>query len=124
MMARNISGPTRVVLACALALLACSERSHPPPAGPGDDGGVEMVTITNFSFGPATIIVERGTTVRWRNQTSTFHTVTPEGHTAFEEFQTNAPDQTFDVRFDAPGRYSFYCQPHRALGMMGVIEVR
>jgi plastocyanin len=107
----------------ALGLAGCSGRSE-PPAGPGDGGDVETVTITNFAFGPATVTVDRGTTVRWRNTTSTFHTVTPDGHTAFQEFQTNAEDQTFEVRFDQPGRYMFYCQPHRTLGMMGVIEVQ
>jgi plastocyanin len=114
---------TLVGLMSALGPAGCSDRSD-PPTGPGDDGEVRTVTITNFAFGPATITVDRGATVRWRNATNTFHTVTPDGHTTFEEFQTNAQDQAFDVRFDAPGRYMFYCQPHRALGMVGVIEVR
>ena len=32
--------------------------------------------------------------------------------------------ETFDVRFDAPGRYRYYCEPHRALGMMGEVVVQ
>ena len=123
MIARRRARLALATFISTLGLAGCSERSE-PPAGPDDGGDVETVTITNFAFGPATVTVDRGTTVRWRNMTSTFHTVTPDGHTAFQEFQTNAQDQTFEVRFDQPGHYMFYCQPHRALGMTGVIEVR
>jgi plastocyanin len=50
--------------------------------------------------------------------------VTPDGHVAFTERQMNAPGQTLEVRFDAPGRYRYFCEPHRALGMTGEVVVR
>ena len=106
-----------------LALAAgCSDRSD-TPMDPADDG-VPTVTIANFAFGPATITIDRGTTVRWRNGTATFHTVTPDGHSVFAEWETNSQGQTFEVRFDQPGRYEYHCEPHRVLGMTGVIDVR
>lgn len=117
-------------LRCAAALLglsalsfACSERyESPTPPPPG--GTVVEVVLSNFAFTAPTITVDRGTTVRWRNSTSTFHTITPDGHQAFAERQTNAAGQTFDTRFDAAGTYRYYCSPHRALGMTGEVIVR
>lgn len=113
----------RVVwLVVPLVMLACSE--HDIPAEPIDNGdGVTEVTISNFAFAAPTVTIARGTTVRWRNTTGSFHTVTPDGHLAFVERQTNAAGQAFETRFDTPGRYRYYCVPHRALGMTGEIVV-
>ena len=83
-----------------------------------------IVTLGNFAFTAADLTIDRGTTVRWRNATPTFHTVTPDGHEAFQEWQTNTQNQTFEFRFDQPGTYRYFCAPHRALGMTGVITVR
>jgi plastocyanin len=105
-----------------LLTLACSE--HQEPMEPIDNGSdVTEVTIANFAFSAPTITIARGTTVRWRNTTGSFHTVTPDGHQVFVERQTNAPGQAFETRFDTPGRYRYYCVPHRALGMTGEIVV-
>lgn len=110
-------------LVVSSGLSACSDRAEPMnPVDDGDD--MSTVTLRNFAFGPATITVDRGATVRWRNGTSTFHTVTPDEAGAFEEWQTNAQGQTFEVRFDEPGTYRYHCEPHAVLGMTGVIEVR
>ena len=106
------------------AVSACSDRSEEPMDPGGGGGDVRTVMLTNFAFSPATITIERGTTVRWQNGTATFHTVTPDGHEAFEEFQTNAQGQVFEVRFDTPGQYRYYCAPHRNLGMTGIITVQ
>jgi plastocyanin len=112
----------RVVWLVVPLVLACSEHDIPP--GPIDDGdGVTEVTISNFAFAAPTVTIARGKTVRWRNTTGSFHTVTPDGHQAFVERQTSAPGQAFETRFDTAGRYRYYCVPHRALGMTGEIVV-
>lgn len=116
-------------LAAAAALLltvlsvACSERDATQPE-PGGGGAVTEVLISNFAFSAPTVTINRGETVRWRNTTGSFHTVTPNGHQAFAERQTNASGQTFQTKFDTPGRYEYFCEPHRSLGMTGVIEVQ
>lgn len=122
---------SRITLAAvliALALSACSEHSNEPtdPVGGdgGDGGGVTEVVLRNFAFAAPTITIDRGTAVRWRNTTGTFHTVTPDGHQAFAARQTNGAGQTFETQFDTPGRYRYYCEPHRSLGMTGEIIVR
>ena len=119
----TVRAPARAAILALVAVSACSERQ--------DDGldpvpGSETVEVrlANFTFTPAAVTIDRGTTVRWRNTTGTFHTVTPDGNTVFQEWQTNAQGQTFDVRFDQPGTYRYYCSPHRVIGMMGVITVR
>jgi plastocyanin len=107
----------------ALMLSACSTRTE-QPTEPVDNGAVTEVVIRNFAFSAPTITIDRGTAVRWRNTTGTFHTVTPDGHQAFTQRQTSSSGETFETRFDAPGRYRYFCEPHRALGMTGEIIVR
>ncbi len=117
---------SRVALVSGFAMLvisACSERSE-APTEPVNDGDVTQVVIRDFAFSAPTITIDRGKAVRWRNTTNNFHTVTPDGHQAFAEQQTGASGQTFEVRFDEPGRYRYYCEPHRSLGMTGEVIVR
>ena len=100
---------------------ACSEHQEltgPPP------GEVVEIEIRNFEFSTSELRVAPGTTVRWRNTTTTFHTVTPDGHTQWSEWQTAGVGETFDVRFDSAGTYPYFCIPHRSLGMTGTIIVQ
>ena len=117
---RQVRQPVRCLLV-SLVLLACSE--HVAPTAPSDDDDITEITISNFAFSAPTVTIARGQTVRWRNTTGSFHTVTPDEHQVFVERQTNAQGQTFETRFDAAGRYRYYCVPHRALGMTGEIVV-
>lgn len=105
----------------ALALLvACSEHQDPMTPG-GDD--VEVIELRNFEFSRPELHVAPGTTVRWVNTTSNFHTVTPDGHSTWTEWQTTGEGQTFEVTFDEAGTYPYYCMPHRSLGMTGTVIV-
>ena len=104
------------------AATACSVREAPTQAT--GDGDVTEVVISDFAFSAASITIDRGQTVRWRNATRNFHTVTPDGHEVFAQRETITEGQTFESRFDTPGRYRYYCEPHRGLGMTGEIIVR
>ena len=122
----NLAHKPRQALVPVLAALlfsACSEHSS-TPTEPVNDGDVAVVMISDFAFSAPTITIDRGKSVRWRSSTGTFHTVTPDGHQAFAGRQMNASGQTYDVRFDAPGRYRYYCEPHRAFGMTGEVVVQ
>lgn len=44
----------------------------------------------------------------------------PEGATAFK----GKINETFEVTFDTPGFYGYQCQPHYAIGMVGLIIVK
>lgn len=121
MIARR-NGHRLVWLLASLVVFACSE--HGKPTEPIDSGDVTEVVIRDFAFSAPTITIDRGEIVRWRNTTRNFHTVTPNGHQAFTERQTSTQGQTFETRFDTSGRYLYYCEPHRSLGMTGEIVVR
>jgi len=112
-----------VPVLAALLLGACSEHSD-VPTEPGNGGDVAVIVISDFAFSAPTLTIDAGTSVRWRSSTGTFHTVTPDGHQAFAGRQMNASGQTYEVRFDAPGRYRYYCEPHRAFGMTGEVVVQ
>lgn len=110
-----------VAAGAALAVGACSEHQDltgPPPVE------VVEIEIRNFQFSPSELTIAPGTTVRWRNTTATFHTVTPDGHAQWSEWQTAGMGQTFDVRFDQAGEFRYFCSPHRSLGMTGTIIVQ
>lgn len=113
------------IVACVLlgiAAGACSEREL--ITSPIGSPGATEIVISDFAFTAPTITIDRGATVRWRNTTSNFHTVTPDGHSAFAARQTTTRGQTFETRFDTPGRYRYFCEPHRTLGMTGEIVVQ
>lgn len=112
-----------VPLLAALLLGACSEHSD-EPTEPVNEDDLTVVVISDFAFSAPTVTIDRGTSVRWRASTGTFHTVTPDGHLAFAGRQMNASGLTYDVQFDTPGRYRYYCEPHRAFGMTGEVVVR
>lgn len=115
----------RRIFALASATLlftaACSE--HQDPMGPGGNGEVVEIEIRNFEFSQPELRIEAGTTVRWRNTTANYHTVTPDGHSAWTSWQTAGQGETFEVLFETPGTYPYYCMPHRPLGMTGTIIV-
>jgi len=112
----------RLILVGVIAVAACSE--HQDLMSPEDnDGPVVEVEIRNFEFSTPELHVAPGTTVRWRNTTSNYHTVTPDRHGYWTEWQTAGVGELFEVTFTQPGTYPYYCNPHRSLGMMGTVIV-
>jgi len=105
-----------------LVVPGCSE--HQDPMQPSDNGDVMEIELRNFEFVPSDVTITPGKTVRWRNTTATFHTVTPDSHTEWQEWQTAAMGETFEVKFDHAGTFQYYCVPHQALGMTGRIVVQ
>lgn len=88
-----------------------------------DDGStVEVLLTNNLTFSPSTRTIQVGQTVIWRNEGAMLHTVTPDGHSEWEEAQLSQAGDTFSHTFDTPGSFPYYCVPH--LGVMsGVITV-
>jgi plastocyanin len=73
----------------------------------GADVGV-TVSISMFTFSPATIDVMAGTTITFVNDDEVPHTVTVNGTTEGEL----AAGDSIDVTFDAPGEYQITCDFH------------
>lgn len=104
-------------LAGGVAVSACSERDSTEP------GSTNEVQLRDFFFQPATLTIQRGTTVRWRKTTSTFHTVTPQGHSEWQRWTTDL-GESFDHTFNSTGTFNYICELHESIGMIGRIIVQ
>ncbi len=109
-----------LLLGVAALMVGCSQ--HQDPMSMNNGGDVVEVEIRNFEFSKPDLHVAAGTTVRWRNTVDNYHTVTPDGHQAWQQWQTTRTGETFEVTFDTPGSYPYYCAVHRSL-MTGTVVV-
>jgi plastocyanin len=82
---------------------AASPAPAPALAGP-------TVTIDNFTFSPAALVVKPGTTVTWVNNDDIPHTV----RAADGSFHSKALDSTerFSTTFTKPGEHAYFCSLH------------
>ena len=92
-----------------------------------DEVTVEVGTQGNggaFAFGPPAVRVDPGTTVvfEWTGEGGQHNVVAEEG-ADFESELTSEGGFTFEQTFDSEGVVKYYCNPHRALGMKGVVVV-
>ncbi|HCF60079.1 MAG TPA: hypothetical protein DFS52_19055 [Myxococcales bacterium] len=92
------------------------EATRVPPAEPAR---TERVEIEGFAFRPLRLVVPRGTTVVWTNRDKVVHTVTAEDG-GFDG--TVPPDRSFQLTFERPGSYPYFCEPHPF--MRGVVVVK
>lgn len=125
-----------VMVAALLAALACfSERQDPVAAGPegvcripvGSQvvGSVQVVVaIRQFVYLPDTLRISRGTTVTWVNCEEDFAN---EPHTATDEAggwssQELSPTDLYSRRFDTPGVFRYFCEPHPFMHGVLIVE--
>ena len=98
------------------------------------------VIAAGFHFISPILVVPVGTTVEWRGEALP-HTVTTSDSLedalagrANDRLNHDGQPDTFhknlpvgvDVQhtYDAPGSFAYFCEVHRALGMVGLVEVR
>ena len=82
-----------------------------------------LVELIGGEFTPRVITINRGETVRWVNRSGS-HTVTPDGHTAWEAVVMTGANQIFELQLPTAGEYPYYCEPHAGHGMRGVVIVK
>jgi len=84
-------------------------------------------------FVPDTLTIKTGETVEFVNNVGFPHNVVfdedniPDGVNAeslSHEDYLNAPGETVTTKFEKPGSYGYYCEPHRGAGMLGKIVVQ
>ncbi|MCU4801514.1 plastocyanin/azurin family copper-binding protein [Halobacteria archaeon HArc-gm2] len=93
----------------------------------GEDG-------TKLQFDPPLVWVKTGGTVTWGLESGN-HSVTayhpdndrpqriPEDASSFDSDVLAESNPTFEHTFETPGVYDYYCEPHRANGMVGTVVV-
>lgn len=95
-----------------LVLLGCK----PVPVTPVVTSEVSMV---GNQFQPKSIRVKVGTKVTWTNRSSTLHNVVGD---SFKSPYLGAA-QNWTHEFDTVGKFEYYCEPHRNMGMTGTVIV-
>lgn len=131
-MGRARRGVHLALVAAVAALTACSSG-----------GDLTVMMASEHEFEPASLTVAAGETVRFINDGGEAHTVT-----AYEEgipedgayFASGGFDSerdarrhvseglittgtVYEVTFDQPGTYEYFCIPHEAHGMKGTVVV-
>ena len=97
------------------ALVAIAPRT--PSA---DAANPAAITIDNFHYSPSMLVVPPGTTVTWKNDDDSPHSVREKDG----KFKSAAldTDDTFSQTFTAAGEYEYFCSIHPY--MTGKIVVR
>ena len=88
------------------------------PARAGD----AQVTIDNFSFTPAQLVVAPGTKVTWSNRDDIPHTVTDAADPRAMKSPPLDTGDSFSFVFAKSGRYGYFCSLHPH--MQGVVVVQ
>lgn len=122
------------VASLMLVMSACS-------SSPSLEGDVDMTAAQKFA--PEEFTVEVGESVSFVNSSNETHTVTayedeiPQDGEYFAsgDFDSEEsaradlsdglldPDETYEVTFETPGTYRYFCIPHETQGMTGTIVV-
>jgi len=116
----------------ALSLAAIREQLAPPTAPVGG-----VVNMGHMNFAPATITINAGEQVVWKNTSDIFHDVVddpgravnvmdvslPMGTAPFAS-RSMAPNTVYAHVFDRPGVYHYVCVLHETSGMKGTVIVR
>jgi len=85
---------------------------------------VVTVDSTNLRFTPSTLTINEGDTLRfvWGGQALPHNSVEENG-----VFDSGDPEPAVDYGhvfdYDSAGTYSFFCEPHEAVGMTGSVTV-
>ena len=107
--------PTLVIASLTLVALA-------PPAT-AQERPIVAVEISDHHYHPRTIVVWPGTTVIWVNNGDQGHTVTSRNG-LWNDSGVLAPGEEFQVTFDVPGIFYYYCRLHTREFMKGRVIVR
>ena len=101
-------------------------RDEIPRFAPGSQPTIAVghPTDDGIAFDPPAVQVDPGTTIIWEwTGNGGQHNVVAEEGGEFESELTAEAGFTFEQTLDSEGVIKYFCQPHRALGMKGVVVV-
>lgn len=84
---------------------------------------VHMVKMEGMKFVPNSLEIKSGETVRWINESGTSHNVVANDG-SFKSEMLHDKGNWFEYTFRKAGEVKYYCQPHRLMGMKGVVHVK
>ena len=123
-----------VIFAALVSLSACGSSDSdtaPATAAAGETdvstgeaaAGENTITISQSRFDRVELRVAAGTTVTFVNTDAFAHTITSRDGTPIA-FDSGNLDQgeTFEVTFDEPGEYPYFCQIHPTMRAVVIVE--
>tara|TARA_R100001510_G_C7534260_1_gene124440 strand:- start:225 stop:548 length:324 start_codon:yes stop_codon:yes gene_type:complete len=85
---------------------------------------VQMGYDGNLIFEPSDVTISAGDSVHFVNNMLPPHNVIVEGRSDLShESLAMLPGEEFDITFNDPGDYTYWCAPHRGAGMIGTVHV-
>jgi plastocyanin len=85
---------------------------------------VKMGANGSLVFEPSELFITSGETVHFVNEALPPHNVIVEDHSDISHNDLAfAPGESFDITFDEPGDFNFWCDPHKGAGMTGTVHV-
>ncbi|MGH9038774.1 MAG: plastocyanin/azurin family copper-binding protein [Acidimicrobiia bacterium] len=116
----------------------CGSALQPDPGGAAGHVGVQAFSFMDHTSGDSTTKVNAGDSVTWVWENPYCHSITFQstevqstdggqpGNYDGSQPQLTKPDgsnDTFTVKFDAPGTYGYSCVHHASVGMTGEVVV-
>ena len=104
-----------LTLIAGVTFMACASAGSPSTATAGTSAA--SVDIKSFAFGPASVTITKGQSVKWTNSDGTAHTVSsgtaPTKDGKFDKEVPNGGSVT--ITFDAAGTFSYFCNIHQTM---------
>ncbi len=120
--------PRNPATATALLLVVLCAACGGDSGGPSNGDSPQVTLTAGLQFSPSDLTIDPGTTVRWVSNTATAHTITPANASqpgVWARLSTSQSGTVLTHTFSVAGQvYSYFCEPHQATGMTGVIRVR
>ncbi len=110
-----------LAVAAVIALTGCSDGGDGTTPGAGAAGGAKAVTIQDYVYEPARIVVPAGTTVSFANRDAAPHTATSKDSGLFDS-GTIKKGETGEVTLEEPGTFAYYCLFHPFMKGTVVVE--
>ena len=85
---------------------------------------VTMGSGGGLAFNPPELTVNAGETVRFVNDLLNHNVIVADHPELSHEDLAYGTNESFEITFAEPGDYEYWCEPHKAAGMVGKIHVQ